>query len=91
MTERSFLWKVWLRNGIDMEVMSGIYGFLYAALLSQGQDIGWCLGTRLQSRYEDVWEIQSRLSVFYFPSRLTARTPRRHIQNRVEAFKTAVD
>ena len=26
-------------DGIDMEVMSGIYGFSYAALLSQGQGI----------------------------------------------------
>lgn len=39
---RDFLLKVGLWNGFDMEVMSGIYDFLYAALLSQGRGIEGC-------------------------------------------------
>lgn len=42
MSVRDFLLKVGLWNGIDMEVMSGIYDFLYAALLSQGRGIDGC-------------------------------------------------
>lgn len=43
-----FLLKVWLWYGIDMKVMSGIYGFLHVALLPQGQGQS-LLGDRLYS------------------------------------------
>lgn len=40
--ERDFILRVGLWNDIDMEVMSGIYGVLYAALLSWGLGIEGC-------------------------------------------------
>lgn len=41
-TMRDFLLKVGLCKGIDMEVTSGIYDFLYATLLSQEQGLECC-------------------------------------------------